>query len=290
MKKGILYERGELDVLPYYAKVVKCLKDFLKDKEIASKVHLSDLFFLNRGSNKKPLFICDFSSVNEKMLSLRKNHLKDVKNQLSEKQQLVWEYFPPRKLIQFFYACNGESAGKPIERIFIDIDRRKHSPEEARTVALELINSVKSDKEFNSLLKYRIVVLWTGKSFHVYLLLNKKIDLSFYNRYLSYGSGKNKEESFIMKWADEINQKTKISAVAGHEKSDKFIILDSSNTPSGKLARAPFSIHVKDWKTIDGVCVPISVDELGDKNLIKKIEKLTPDEVLRDLEKYEKLL
>ena len=41
-----------------------------------------------------------------------------------------------------------------------------------------------------------------------------------------------KQESFIMKWAKEISKETKIPVSAGHEKPEKFIILDSSNTPS----------------------------------------------------------
>ncbi len=291
MKEGdILHLNGELDVLDYYSKTASALADFLKDKEIASKVHLPNFFFLKRGSKEKPLFIDDFSVVDSKMLSFRKNHLKDIRKKLNEKQELVWEYFPPRKLIQFFYATNGEGVGKPIERIFIDIDRRKHSAEDARKVCLELINVIKNDREFNKLLRYRTVVLWTGASFHVYLLLKKKIDLRFYNKYLSYGSGKNKTESFIMKWAGLVEKNTGIPCRAGHEKSDNFIVLDSSNTPSGKLARAPFSLHIRDGKTVDGVCVPVSADELSDKNLIKRLQKLSPEEVLRDLKKYKKLL
>ncbi|MBS3075119.1 hypothetical protein J4429_01540 [Candidatus Pacearchaeota archaeon] len=43
---------------------------------------------------------------------------------------------------------------------------------------------------------------------------------------------KRKQESFIMKWAKEISKETKIPVSAGHEKPEKFIILDSSNTPS----------------------------------------------------------
>jgi len=66
--------------------------------------------------------------------------------------------------------------------------------------------------------------------------------------------------------------------------------LDSSNTPSGKLARTPFSLHVKDWKTIDGVCVPISYEELNNKNLIKDLKKISPDSIIKNLKNYEKFL
>ncbi len=291
-KEDILYASGELDVLPYYSRIASAISSFLEGKKIASKVHLPELFFLNRGSNKKPLFISDFLNVNDRMLELRKgNHLKDVKDKLDIKQQLVWEYFPPLKLIQFFYATNDEGVGREIERIFIDIDRRKHSADDARKVALCLFNVIKNDKEFSSLIgKFKFVILWTGASFHVYLLLDKKINLNFYNKYLSYGSRKNKESSFIMKWANKVTKLTRIETRAGHEKSKEFIILDSSNTPSGKLARSPFSLHIKDWKTWDGVCVPVSISELGDENLVKNLVKLTPDDILNNLEKYKKLI
>ena len=288
MKKDVLYAFGELDVLPYYAKTASLLKNFLQNKKIASKVHLPNFFFLKRGSKEKPLYIDDFSAVDENMLKLRKFHLKEIRDKLNEKQQLIWEYFPPRKLSQFFYATNDEGAGKPIERIFMDIDRRKNTSEDARIVASALVDIINDDKEFNKLLEYKIFVLWTGGSFHVYLLLKKRIDLKFYNEYLSYWE--KKTESFIMKWADEITKKTKIETRAGHEKSDKFIILDSSNTPSGKLARAPFSLHIKDYKNYDGICVPVSLTDLNKENLTNELKKLTPDSVLKNTASYGKLL
>jgi DNA primase len=310
----VLYLNGEFDVLSYYSKIAPVLLNFLKNKEIASKIHLEDLFFLKRGSKNKPLYINDFSVVDKEMLNLRKNHLKDIRNKLNEKQALIWDYFVPRKIVQFFYATNGEGIGKPIERIFIDIDtgqnkdfilshqvqnklkqrlddRRKHTADDARIIAFNLVKLIKEDDEFNKLVVVRkIIVLWTGASFHVYLLLKKNIDLKFYNKYLSYGPGKNKSDSFIMKWAREIEKEVNISVRAGHEKSDKSIILDSSNTPSGKLARAPFSLHVKNWKNIDGVCVPVSFSELEDKNIIKRLKSLMPDDVIRKLKKYGRLI
>jgi hypothetical protein len=288
--KKILYSRGELDVLDYYSKTAVYLKRFLKGKMLASKISLPDFFFIKRGSKEKPLFIEDFRFVDEKMLELRKgNHLKDVKSELNEKQILIWEYFVPRKLVQFFYATNGENPGKPVSRIFIDIDRKKQSSENARKVTLALFNLIKKDKEFNKMFSVKkTIVLWTGSSFHIYIDLTKKIKPEIYNSHLSYGKGK--EKSFIAKWADEIKKKTGIEVEAGHEKSSKKIILDSSGTPSGKLARAPFSLHVKNEKEIDGVCVPVSETELKEKELIKRLEKLTPDDVLKNLKKYGRLL
>lgn len=286
--RDILYPYGELDVLNYYAKVTPYLRNFLRNKKIATKVHLSNMFFLKRGSNSEPLDIEDFQEINENMMKLRKFHLKEVREKLSKKQELIWTYFPPRKLVQFFYACNDEGVKKPIERIFIDIDRKKQSADDARIVTIKLIEIIKKDNGFNNKLKYEIFILWTGKSFHVYLLLKKNINEDFYENYLSYG--KMKEESFIVKWASEISKETKIKVSAGHEKSEKFIILDSSNTPSGKLARVPFSLHIENFRKWDGVSVPVNLNELKEKNLIKKLEKLTPEKVLKNLIKYAKLL
>jgi hypothetical protein len=66
--------------------------------------------------------------------------------------------------------------------------------------------------------------------------------------------------------------------------------LDTSNTPPGKLARAPFSLHIKDSKTIDGICIPVSQEELADPKLINKLGKLTPEIIQKNIDKYVKLL
>jgi len=291
MKKGVLYPYDSLDVLNYYSAVSKTLENFLKGKPIASKTWLvgNVLYFLRRASKNPRLNIKDFKFVNDKLLKLRAHgKLSEVKNQLNEKQILLWEYFVPRKFSSLFYSTNDEGVGKSINRIFLDIDRKKHSADESRVVCLNLVENILNDKLFNSLVRYRLVILWTGKSFHIYILLNKSVPFDFYARYLSYG--KNDKDSFILKWVEEISKSTGLKVGAGHEKSSKKIIIDSSNTPSGKLARAPFSLHIKNAKEFDGVSVPVSIEELKDKNIIQKLEKLTPDEVLKNLNYYKKLL
>ncbi len=287
MLKRVLYPRSELDVLDYYSQISKYLYSFLKGREIATKTVLPNFMFLKRGSKDKPLFVDDMKQVNSKMLNLRTKHLDEVKQKLTDKQVLIWQYFVPRKPVNFFYATNNEKQGKDMARVFIDIDRQSHSSEDARKVAESLIKIIKQDKEFGKLLKFRTFVMWTGSSFHVYLLLKKKINLNFYQKYLSYGK---KEQSFIEKWAEQIREETKINVKAGHEREKQSIILDSSNTPSGKLARVPFSLHITRDGKIDGVAVPVSEQELEDKTLIKKLEKLTPDSVLKNMGKYAKLL
>ena len=117
MKKDVLNKYGFLDVLPYYAAIAPYLKKFLKGKEIATKIRLPNFFFLKRGSKEKPLYIEDFSAVNEKMLKLRKVDLKTARQELNEKQILIWEYFVPRKLMDFFYATNAAGNGTPIKLV-----------------------------------------------------------------------------------------------------------------------------------------------------------------------------
>jgi hypothetical protein len=286
--KNVLKPYGELDVLPYYSKVSKFLEKFLKGREIATKTVLPNFTFLKRGSKDKPLFINDLRFIDEKMLKLRTKHLDEVKDKLKDKQILIWQYFVPRKPVNFFYATNGENPGKEMDRVFIDIDRQTHTPEDARRVALELVKVIKQDKEFSKLVKFKIFLMWTGSSFHVCLLLEKKVSNDFYQKYLSYGE--KKESSFITKWAEIVSANTRITVRAGHQREKDAIILDSSNTPSGKLARVPFSLHISSKGEIDGVAVPLSEKELEDINLIKRLEKLKPEDVLENLDKYKKLL
>ena len=283
----ILEPYGELDCLFYYSKVASVLAKFIHGKEIATKTTLKDFSFLKRGSNSSPLFIEDLKEVDDKMLKLRRSHLNQARDNLTAKQILIWQYFVPRKPVNFFYACNGEKPGGPIDRIFIDIDRQSNSSEDARKVCLSLVNIIKKDNDFAKLLKFKIFIMWTGSSFHVYLMLNKKVNLKFYLRYLSYGKGK--DESFIMKWADDVKIRIGLNVKAGHQREKKAIILDSSGTPSGKLARAPFSLHMKGME-IDGIAVPVSEKQLGNGDLIDKLRKLTADDIVKNLNSYSKLI
>ena len=66
------------------------------------------------------------------------------------------------------------------------------------------------------------------------------------------------------------------------------INIDPSQTPSGKLCRAPFSLHMKNEKEVDGVAIPLEVKELNDKNLIKKLKGYTPENIIKELDKLEK--
>lgn len=158
---NFLHPFGDLDVLGWYGKVAPYLKKFLQGKEIASKI-VSDTFILiKRGTKYPPLFIDDFKGIDEKYLQLRvKYHLDEVVNQLSPKQIDLWQYFVPRKLIDFFYATNNEH-GNDIDRIFIDIDRQDNSADDARIVTNELIKTIISDIQFAELIAFTTLILRT---------------------------------------------------------------------------------------------------------------------------------
>ncbi len=288
-RSEVLKPFGHTDVLLYYAIVAEKLKGFLKGKELAAKIwlpHSNIPFFLKRGSKLKPIYIEDLSCVDEKMLKLRSEveNLKEARSKLSEKQALVWGYFVPRKLMDFFYATNNESPGKPIERIFFDIDRgRGVESEQAREVARLLVAEIKNDKEFNSRFKFKIFVMWTGSGFHVYLLLSKQISNADYEKYFAY----KKDfplESFTGRWASAMQKKVKFKVQGGHEKLKDGINIDPSQTPSGKLARAPFSLHMKSATEINGVALPLSEEQLKDKQLIKRLKAYNPKKVIEELD------
>lgn len=281
-----LFPFGKLDVLYFYTKVSPALRDFLKNREIASKIHIGEDFFIRRGSKDEPLFIEELCSeeLNDDFFKLRSEISREEaikEGKISKLQAKIWLYFPPTKYVELFYACNGEKQGKPIERIFIDVDRVNLSSEEALKVTKELIKIIEEDEALKKLIHFETKILWTGSSFHIYLFLNKSVSSSFYNRYFSY-SKTEPLESFIGRWADEISKKTGIDVIGGHEKKKNFIVLDPSQTPSGKLARAPFSLHYSEGK-IDGICVPLNKKQLQEKNILKKLRTLTAKKVLEQL-------
>ena len=260
-----LYYKGHLDCLYFYSKHIQEIKRFLKNQEIASKIHIENGnyqgVFIRRGSKDPPLFIKEFtkSQLSKKFFDLRikmKRAEAVEKKLLSKTQEKLWLYFPPNKPVEFFYATNGEHPNKPIERVFIDIDRTNLSKEIAKKVALSLVNEIKNDAPFNKIFKNEIKVLFTGSSYHVYIMLKKPISYDFYKDYIAYG--KDNQISFMSKWTVQVNKKTKIPVTRGHEKKNNVIILDNSGTPSGKLARVPFSVHVKD-KKIDGIAQLIKI-------------------------------
>ncbi|MEM2954916.1 MAG: hypothetical protein QW625_03145 [Candidatus Nanoarchaeia archaeon] len=295
--KDLLKPYGEIDVLLLYAICAEKAKRFLKGKEIASKIWLPKgnvKYFLNRGSKKDKLFVEDLiEAVTPGFLELRsKHHLKDVEKDLSEKQKLVWSYFPPRKLADFFYATNCEGVGKPIDRIFFDMDRGSGFPlEKAQEATKVFCEIIMKDKELLKLIgNVKPFVAWTGNSFHVYIILDKPKPNEFYEKYFMY-SKKDPLASFTGRWAEEVKKEIKANVSGGHEKIPNVLSIDPSQTPSGKLARVPLgSLHMADAKTINGVSIPIDLKDLENPKLTEKLTKFGPNELINDIEKLGKLL
>ena len=284
---------GETDVLLFYAIVSSKLKKFLKGKELATKVLLSDANLpklLHRGSKEEPLYIEEMKEVDEDFLSLRKAHLGEVREKLSRTQQKIWEYFPPRKLMDFLYATNGEGANRQIDRIFIDIDRGKGiTPSQAQLATDVLVNEIIPKEKFLPTNKEPFV-MWTGGSFHVYLFLKNPAPNKFYIKNFQY-SKQEPEATFIGGWAEIIAKETGLNVVGGHEKQENQINIDPSQTPSGKLARVPLgSLHMRDADTVDGVSVPIDKKMLKKSDLVDRLREYDPKKVLKELDSLAKLL
>jgi len=285
--KEIIKPFGQTDVLLYYGIVAEKLKKYLAGKEIAAKIWLGKKGFMpyliKRGSKLEPLYIEELKEITPEFLEARhKGNLNAAKGKINKTQAKIWDYFLPRHLSDLFYATNNEKAKKPIERIFFDIDRGNVKAENAQKAAAELIDVIKADDKFWDLVKGELFVMWTGNSFHVYVFLDKEIPISFYDEYIAYS--KNEPlASFTGRWAKKISEELKIKVVGGHEKQKGMVNIDPSQTPSGKLCRSLFSLHMKDENTIDGVALPLSLDMTKGKSLINELGKYSPERVINEL-------
>ena len=278
-KEGILYSSGQLDCLSYYVKVFPKIKGFVGDREIATKTFIPKSippFILHRGSDDPPLRISEIS-ISSSFLKMRVGKkLHDVEKKLNEKQKNIWRYFVPRKFTELHYACNYEGAGKPFDRVFIDIDAGKNIQEKTYLeVVRKLLNEIRKDKDLKKIAGFRIYLLWTGRSIHVYLLLNKKLPHSSYTKYFAFT-----KNTLTSKWAKNISDKLKIKVKAGHQRTPGAIILDTSATPSGKLARCPYSLHLSKTGKLDGMSIPLKESMLK-SGMFSLLKGLTPEKALK---------
>ncbi|MGB9937821.1 MAG: hypothetical protein ACPK7O_08890 [Methanobacterium sp.] len=289
---------GQMDVLLLYAIAAEKLKNYLGNREIAGKIWMPSgkvPFLLKRGSKLKPLYAEELvEAVDLDFLELRskEEHLKDVKNDITDLQNKVWQYFLPRKLADFFYATNYENPGGEIDRIFFDIDRFKGmSAEQAQETTRIFIETTKEDEKFQNLINNaEPFIYWTGNSFHVFFFLDKPEPNSFYEKYFQY-SKNNPEQNFTGKWAKAVDKKTAFKVIGGHERQGNSINIDPSQTPSGKLSRVPLgSLHMSDPKTVDGVSIPISEKMLYDADLTYKLLEYRPKDIVENLDEFSKYL
>ncbi len=279
MKKGVLYSTGQLDCLAYYSKVFPKIKRFVGDRELATKTFIPQSnipFILHRGSDDPALRLSDIKITQGFLKKRLGKKLHQVEKELNETQKLIWRYFVPRKFMELHYACNYEGAGKSFNRVFIDIDAGKNIQESKYIeVVKQLLKEIKKDKDLKKLTSFRIYLLWTGKSMHIYLLLNKKLPHTAYNKYFAFT-----KNTLTNKWAQNISKQTNIKVKAGHQRTSGTIILDTSATPSGKLARCPYSLHLNSKGKFDGISVPLKESDLK-MGIFNKLKKLTPEKALK---------
>jgi len=295
---NIISPYGQIDVLLLYAISAQKLERYLKNRELASKVWLPKghvRFLLKRGSKLEPLYIDELiEAVDLDFLKLRskEEHLKEAKNDITDLQNKVWQYFLPRKLADFFYATNHENPGGKIDRIFFDIDRFKGiTPQQAQEATRVFIETIKEDEEFNNIMDNPDPFLyWTGNSFHVFFFLNHPQPNYFYEKYFQY-SKDDPERNFTGKWAKIVDKQVDFNVVGGHERQDKSINIDPSQTPSGKLSRVPLgSLHMGDANTIDGVSVPLNQKMLNNRDLTEKLLNYRPLDIVKNLDLFAKCL
>ena len=294
-QEDVIRPNGTVDVLLFYGIVASRLESFLKGKEIASRIWLPSAgrgYVIKRGSDMPPLSAHELAdSVTINLLGLRsQGDLASSSKELSETQGKAWSYFVPRRLCDFFYATNNEGPGKPIERIFFDIDRGKRiSVGQAIQGTTSLVEIMKEDKELDKLLGHvEPFISWTGRSFHVMLFLEKSQPASFYDQHFQYRKN-DPLASYTGRWVDVLRERVDYIVSAGHEKKEGVLTIDPSQTPSGKLCRVPLgSLHMKDAGTIDGVSIPVTKRMLREKGLAEKLTGYTPKDVLLNLEKHVK--
>lgn len=291
---------GQVDTLLFYSLVASRQQKLLHGKELAAKNWMPEgiPFLLKRGSKEPPLFVEELAEGIDKQFLEKKRqfHLKEVEKEITPLQKKMWNYFLPRKLNDFFFATNGETPGKPIDWFFIDVDRGKGvSSEQAQEMARELFGIIEDSDELRELLGYTPskMVAWTGSSFHIHLFFKKPLPNSFYLEHLKC-EGKKKEGTeltLVENWVEELKKRTKLNVVGGHEKLERHVIIDPSQTPSGKLCRVPLgSLHMKSPKEIDGVSLPLEKEMLEEKGLVSELKAFTPKKLLEELDELAKRL
>ena len=295
---NIITPFGQTDVLLLYAIAAEKLKKYLNNRELASKIWLPKghvRYLLKRGSKLEPLYVNELiAAVDLDFLEFRsrEEHLKDAKDEITDLQNKVWQYFLPRKLADFFYVTNYENPGGEIDRIFFDIDQFKGmSASQAQETTRIFIETINEDKDLEKLLgNVEPFIYWTGNSFHVFFFLDHAEPNSFYEKYFQY-SKNDPERNFTGKWAKKVDEQVEFRVVGGHERQGDSINIDPSQTPSGKLSRVPLgSLHMKDPDTVDGVSVPITEKMIYDENLASKLVNYRSKDIIERLDQFEKFL
>jgi len=288
---NIVRPHGVFDVLLLYGIVAPRLVKFLGGKEIASRIWLPSAGrgVLKRGSDMTPLSVSELAeAVTPDLLEMRsRGELKAAEKDLTESQRKVWSYFVPRHLCDLFYATNNEGAGKPIDRIFFDLDRgRGITADQAAFATKAFVDIIREDSELAELLGGLVdpFVSWTGRSFHVFLFLDAKKPSAFYDEYFQY-TKKDPLATYTGRWVQKLKEEAPFPVSGGHEKVEGTLTVDPSQTPSGKLCRVSLgALHMKDAQTVDGVSIPVTYSMLKEEHTGEKLAGYRPADVLNNLD------
>lgn len=284
----VLHPVDQLDVLLLYGLVAGANQPYLGDRELAAKVHISDgPTLLKRGSDREPLTADELGSAVDEAFLRTRNDVEDLeaaRDELTDVQAKVWQYFIPRKHSEFLYATNFEGEGNPIDRIFFDIDRGADvSAEDARAVTRAFVEFLDDDAVTQDVVE-STVISFTGNSFHVDLLLESAQPPEFYQDEV-FTTTSRQVDTMTERGVDAVSDAVDVPVVGGHEKRAGVVNVDPSQTPSGKLNRVPLgSLHLADAETVDGVSVPVTRDELADDDLVDRLTSYTPDSVVDELD------
>lgn len=284
----VLRPAGQLDVLLLYGIMAETNETYLDNRELAGKVHIPDgPALLKRGSELDPLTANALhGAVDEEFLTARNElgNLDDARDEITDTQATVWQYFPPRKYCEFLYATNHEGEGRPFDRIFFDIDRGPDvSAEQALAVTRAFVEFLEDDSVARDVTD-RMVVSFTGNSFHVELLMEGEKPYSFYKEEV-FTTTEEDVDTITERGVREVGETVETTVVGGHEKEANQVTIDPSQTPSGKLNRVPLgSLHMADAETVDGVSVPLSRNELFAEEVLDRLTAYTPRTLIEDLD------
>lgn len=284
----VLFPAGQLDVCLLYGLMAAANSAYLGDRELASKVHLPDgPTLIKRGSDLPPLTAAELrSAVDETFIDRRRGHdsLDDARDALTDQQAKVWRYFLPRKYCELHYATNYEGEGRPIDRIFFDIDRGPETTaEEALAVTRRFVEFLDSDADAQGVTD-AMVISFTGNSFHVDLLLDGSYPPEFYAETV-FTSETADLDTITDRAVGAVRDAVDVPVVGGHARQAGTVNIDPSQTPSGKLNRVPLgSLHLADADTVDGISVPVTRGELFEPDVISTVTAYTPRAVLDELD------
>ena len=288
VSSDVLHPYGELDVLPYYGQISAKLTGFLHGRELASRVWTPRgriPAVVISGSTSQPLYIEQMvRSVTLELIHARQSYknLGDVIPILSPDQQLTWSYFPKRRYVGFYYNTNRIGPAREINRVLYAVDRCTGSTlTDALNVVRIFYELVISDDRYPALFRGNPFVCWTGNSFQVMLFTRDLQPASFYRTHLEYTG---KSHTLTDHWVDAAARAGETKIAGGSQRRKGFVLINATNTPSGKLCPVPLgSLQLASAATLGGVSVPLTPDML-DRDVLSDLISYTPERILDELD------